>query len=49
MSKALTLFGIVVDCCWPCFEPLADDYMTTFLANANTGYAEVNLSYFTPL
>ena len=36
------MFGIVVDCCWPFFEPLCDQYMTLFLDNANTGYAEVS-------
>ncbi|KAI0702440.1 ARM repeat-containing protein [Cytidiella melzeri] len=41
MSKALTLFNIVVDSCWPCFYPLSDKYMNMFLANANTGYADI--------
>ncbi|KAI0343973.1 ARM repeat-containing protein [Trametopsis cervina] len=41
MSKALTLFNIVVDSCWPCFHPLSDRYMNMFLANANTGYADI--------
>lgn len=42
VSKILTMFGIVVDCCWPYFEPLCEQYMTLFLDNANTGYAEVS-------
>ncbi|KAI0094551.1 ARM repeat-containing protein [Irpex rosettiformis] len=41
MSKALTLFNIVVDSCWPCFYPVSDKYMSLFLANANTGYADI--------
>lgn len=41
VSRALTLFNIVVDSCWPCFYPLSDKYMNMFLANANTGYNEV--------
>ena len=45
VSKALTMFGIVVDCCWPCFEPLCDEYTNLFLENANTGYAEVRYPY----
>ncbi|GJE87739.1 proteasome-substrate-size regulator, mid region domain-containing protein [Phanerochaete sordida] len=41
MSKALTFFGVVVDCSWTCFEPVVDDYMNLFLDSANTGYAEM--------
>ena len=41
VSKALTMFGIVVDCCWPCFDPLCDEYVNLFIANTDTGYAEV--------
>lgn len=41
MSKTLTLFINVVDACSPYFNPVADKYMALFLANTNTGYAEV--------
>lgn len=44
VSKALTLFNIVVDSCWTCFYPISDKYMNLFLANANTGYADVSAS-----
>ena len=40
-SKTLTLFINVVDACSPYFNPVADKYMELFLANTNTGYAEV--------
>lgn len=42
VSKTLAIFNILVDCLDLRFLPLADQYISTFLDNANTGYAEVS-------
>ena len=49
VSKTLTLFINVVDACSPYFNPVADKYMALFLANTNTGYAEVRHRMSCPL
>ncbi|KAL4243149.1 BLM10 family protein [Abortiporus biennis] len=41
MSKALTLFNVVVDSSWARFLPISDKYMNLFFDNASTGYAEI--------
>ncbi|KAL0950801.1 hypothetical protein HGRIS_007566 [Hohenbuehelia grisea] len=41
MSKALSIFAIVVDTMDIRFNPMSDKYVNLFLENANNGYAEI--------